>query len=219
MELSLAIDASVSILEGVSGKEIVEAGWKFDPPKVLSDVFESVLGAILVDSGYDYDKTVSILEHIMSDVLDPLSPSVARDPVSDLVCWMASQGCTSISFQKRSKKVALWETSGIAAMVHGVLVVGPIVSSSFAVARFVAAERALAILKDPESEKCLVRICSCSRAMAIDDVMAVDSLMIEDEEFAEPADDGSSDTDGVEEVDSILNQFEDSTFLEIPSQD
>ena len=99
IELTLAIDVSVSILSGASGKEIIQTGWKFDPPKALSDVFESVIGAILVDSGYDYEKTVSVLEHVMSDVLEPLSPSVARDPVSDLTCWMASAGCTLISFQ------------------------------------------------------------------------------------------------------------------------
>jgi endoribonuclease Dicer len=99
VELSIAIDVSVSILSGASGEEIIQSGWKFDPPKALSDVFESVIGAVLVDSGYDYEKTVSVLEHVMSDVLDPLSPSVTRDPVSDLICWMASAGCTSISFQ------------------------------------------------------------------------------------------------------------------------
>ena len=99
IELSLSIDVSVSILSGASGKEIIDSGWKFDPPKALSDVFESIIGAVLVDSGYDYEKTVAVLEHVMSDVLDPLSPSVARDPVSDLVCWMSREGCTSISFQ------------------------------------------------------------------------------------------------------------------------
>lgn len=54
--------------------------------------------------------------------------------------------------------------------------------------------------------------------MAIDDMMTADSIIIEDEGVAEPPDDGSSDTDGDEEVD-FLNQIEDSTFLEIPSQD
>lgn len=99
MELSLSIDVSVSILTGASGKEIIDSGWKFDPPKAISDVFESVIGAVLVDSGYDYEKTVAVLEHVMSDVLDPLTPSVARDPVSDLICWMSREGCTSVSFQ------------------------------------------------------------------------------------------------------------------------
>lgn len=99
LELSLAIDRSVPILAGASGKDIIDAGWKFDPPKALSDVFESVIGGVLVDSGYDYEKVVSVLEHVMSDVLDPLSPSVARDPVSDLTCWMAKAGCRLLSFE------------------------------------------------------------------------------------------------------------------------
>lgn len=99
VELSLAIDLAVPILSSIPGKEIIEAGWKFDPPKALSDVFESVIGAVLVDSDYDYEKTVSVLEHVMSDILDHITPSVARDPVTDLVCWMSAAGCRSISFQ------------------------------------------------------------------------------------------------------------------------
>lgn len=92
--------------------------------------------------------------------------------------------------RKRSKKVKLWECDGIAVVVHGVLVVGPIISSSLAVARFLAAERALVILKNPESEKCLSRICVCGREMEIDDddMLAIDSLITGDEEAADPPD-------------------------------
>ena len=87
-------------------------------------------------------------------------------------------------YRKRSKQVKLWECDGIAVVVHGVLVVGPIISSSLAVARFLAAERALVILKDPESEKCLTQICVCGREMEIDDdMLAVDSLATGDEEI------------------------------------
>ena len=83
-------------------------------------------------------------------------------------------------------------------MVHGVLVVGPIISSSLAVARFLAAERALVILKDPESEKCLTQICICGKEMAIDDMLAVDSLAVGDEMFADfPGSSDLEDTDGV----------------------
>lgn len=84
-------------------------------------------------------------------------------------------------------------------MVHGVLVVGPIISSSLAVARFLAAERALVILKDPESEKCLSRICICAQEMAIDDMLDVDSLAFGDEMlFADFP--GSSDLENTDEV-------------------
>ena len=84
-------------------------------------------------------------------------------------------------------------------MVHGILVVGPIISSSLVVARFLAAERALVILKDPESEKCLTRLCICGQEMAIDDMLAVDSLAVGDEMlFADfPPSSDLEDTDGV----------------------
>lgn len=99
--------------------------------------------------------------------------------------------------RKKSKKVKLWECDGIAVVVHGVLVVGPIISSSLAVARFLAAERALVILKDPESEKCLTKICICGREMAIDDMLDVDSLTTGDEEMLLADLPGSSDLDEV----------------------
>ena len=76
-------------------------------------------------------------------------------------------------------------------------------------ARFLAAERALVILKDPESEKCLTQICVCGREMAIDDMLAVDSLTIGDEMFADLPD--SSDLEDTDEV--KLN------LLSEPSQD
>ena len=66
IELSLSIDVSVSILSGASGKEIIESGWKFVPPRVLSDVFESVVGAILVDRVVTItSKIVAVLEHVV----------------------------------------------------------------------------------------------------------------------------------------------------------
>ena len=116
-------------------------------------------------------------------------------------------------YRKRSKQVKLWECDGIAVVVHGVLVVGPIISSSLAVARFLAAERALVILKDPESEKCLPRICICGREMTIDDdMLAVDSLATGDEEMLFADLPGSS-------SDLMLLDEVNLTVLSEPSQD
>ena len=47
VELNLSIDVSASILWGASGKEIINSGWKLDPPKAISDVFESVIRSSL----------------------------------------------------------------------------------------------------------------------------------------------------------------------------
>ena len=96
MELHVAIDRAVSVLDSLSAEEVVKNGWKYDPPKALSDLFESVVGAVLVDSGYDYEKTTAVLEYVMEDVLEVLSPSLVKDPISELLEWTARAGCTQI---------------------------------------------------------------------------------------------------------------------------
>ena len=99
MDLNMAVDRSVLVLDSLSAEEIVKNGWKYDPPKALSDLFESVVGAVLVDSGYDYEKTAAVLEYVMEVVLEVLSPSLAKDPVSELMEWAASTGCTRIEIK------------------------------------------------------------------------------------------------------------------------
>lgn len=94
----MAINGYVPMLNAASSEEIVNKGWKYDPPKALSDVFESVMGAIFVDTGYDYDKTAAVVEYVMEDVLSVLSPSLTKDPVSDLLEWAGKAGCTEVVF-------------------------------------------------------------------------------------------------------------------------
>ena len=60
----------------------------------ISDVFESVMGAVLVDSGYNYEKAATVAEIVMEDVLGELSLDMATNPVSELLEWLAKQGCT-----------------------------------------------------------------------------------------------------------------------------
>ena len=67
-------------------------------------------------------------------------------------------------------------------------------------ARFVAAERALAILKDQESDKCLTQICTCGQAMLTDDMLDINSLATEDEMFSDLPNDGLADLEDTEEV-------------------
>ena len=99
VELSLAISRCVPLLESASGEDIVENGWRYDTPKPMSDVFESVLGAVFIDSAYNYETTSSVIESIMEDILTPLSPSSCKNPISRLLEWAASAGCRHISFQ------------------------------------------------------------------------------------------------------------------------
>lgn len=93
MGLYKSIDAYVGPFHAISPQEIVDRGWRYDPPKAISDVFESVVGAVLVDSGYDYEKTAVVVEVVMWDVLEALEVDSVKDPVSELVEWMAREGC------------------------------------------------------------------------------------------------------------------------------
>jgi endoribonuclease Dicer len=98
VDLTEEIERYVPLLQATSGEEIIRRGWRYDPPKALSDVFESIMGAVLVDSGYNYERAAAIVEFVMQDVLVALSPSLSRDPVSELMEWGAGLGCTNITF-------------------------------------------------------------------------------------------------------------------------
>ncbi|EMD31676.1 hypothetical protein CERSUDRAFT_127243 [Gelatoporia subvermispora B] len=72
--LSAAIGKYVPILKDISNLDIINNGWKQDPPKAISDVLESVLGAVLVDCGYDFEKAAAVVELTMADLLAVLTP-------------------------------------------------------------------------------------------------------------------------------------------------
>lgn len=102
VELSMAISKYVPVLQATSSEEIIHSGWKHDPPKAISDVLESVLGALFVDMNYNFEKASSVVEEVLKELLDVLSPDMPRDPVSELMVWSAQAGCRKISFRSVS---------------------------------------------------------------------------------------------------------------------
>ncbi|EGO21809.1 hypothetical protein SERLADRAFT_441040 [Serpula lacrymans var. lacrymans S7.9] len=165
VELSSAINRHVPILESTSVEDIINKGWKYDPPKALSDVLESVVGAIFVDSAYNFEKVASVVELIMSDVLELLSPNLPKDPVSELMVWAASSGCRRISFRKTQSHAELRRNDSVSVVVHDVVVAGPITASNLSLSKGLAAERARILLDDHSSDQCLTSLCDCSMAM------------------------------------------------------
>ncbi|KAJ7771608.1 hypothetical protein B0H16DRAFT_1410076 [Mycena metata] len=168
VELSMEIERYVPQLEACSGEEIVQCGWRYDPPKALSDVFESVVGAVLVDSNYNYERTESVVEFVMQDVLEALTPNTRRDPITQLMEWADTSGCISskqIIF-KKTTSTSPGSATTVTTLVHGVVVADPVVSSSALVAKQLAAERALAVLADSTNEKSIARLCDCRKARA-----------------------------------------------------
>lgn len=97
--LSSAISRYVPVLEELTFEDIVHKGWKHDPPKAISDVLESIVGAVLVDSGYNYELTVAVTEILLEDLLCVLTPSLQKDPISDLMIWTSVSGCRRIAFR------------------------------------------------------------------------------------------------------------------------
>ena len=80
-------------------EEVVCNGWKHDPPKVLSDLTESVLGAMWVDSGYDYPRARAIVLKVMHPLLERLRPDLPKDPCSELMIWVGRKGCSKTKFK------------------------------------------------------------------------------------------------------------------------
>ncbi|TFK25811.1 type III restriction enzyme [Coprinopsis marcescibilis] len=185
VELYRAIDMYVPVLDAISDEEIVSHGWKYDPPKAISDVFESLIGAVFVDSGYDYERVSVLVEDVMGGVLEHLALSLAKDPISEFTEWMAKEGCKQkVVFKKHVKPQRDLTGFGLIVQVHDIVVVGPIIASTQNVAKFIASQRAFSLVSDPESEFSLDKICNCGKQMDVDGIketpsQVTDSTVIE----------------------------------------
>jgi endoribonuclease Dicer len=94
--LAAAVEKYIPTLQATSSRDIVLQSWAHDPPKVLSDIFESLVAAVLIDSGYNFDKTMCIVETAMESILEVLSPDLPPEPVSAFYLWAAKSGCKRI---------------------------------------------------------------------------------------------------------------------------
>jgi endoribonuclease Dicer len=98
-DLGIAVSHYLTILETCTYEDMVLAGWKYDPPKVISDLTESVIGAMFVDSDWDYELCKDIIEKLFKPLLDLLRPDLPRDPPGELLMWVAKSGCRKTKFK------------------------------------------------------------------------------------------------------------------------
>jgi endoribonuclease Dicer len=179
--LTAAIEKYLPTLQATSSRDIVLQSWAHDPPKVISDIFESLVAAILIDSGYDFDKTMCIIETAMQCILEVLSPDLPPEPVSAFYLWAAKSGCKRIHLgwvtrcnlpifafhvdlilsRKSCSRPEFKRNDTISVFVHDTVVVGPVTASSLPVARAFASEHARMILQAADSDKALAKICDC----------------------------------------------------------
>lgn len=161
-ELSIAISRYVPILEETSTEEMVLKSWAHDPPKVISDVLESLVAAILIDSAYNFEKTSAVVEELMQDALDALSPDMPPDPVSALLVWAARSGCRRIYLRKSRGRPESKQNDAVCVVVHDTVVAGPMTASKLSVAKAFVCEKACMILQHARSPRCLHQLCDCS---------------------------------------------------------
>lgn len=91
--LQKAMNSFAAEIEEVSLEEILRSCWKIDAPKAISDVFEAIFGAIFVDSNFNLELTFHHIHRVMGDIMEFIAPDMPGDPTSELVRWVAGQGC------------------------------------------------------------------------------------------------------------------------------
>ena len=92
------------------------------------------------------------------------------------------------------------EREGMAAIVHGIIIAGPVFSSSTSLSKFAVAERALVDLQNPQSEKHVERICTCRSDMHVDNLAEADATL--------------SNIDDEREISALLSRMESETPME-----
>ena len=182
--LTTAVEKYIPTLQATSSRDIVLQSWAHDPPKVISDIFESLVAAVLIDSGYNFDRTMCIVETAMQCILEVLSPDLPPEPVSAFYLWAAKSGCKRIhlrcvpgavanirvftwsTYRKSCSRPEFKRNDTICVVAHDTIVVGPVTASSLPVARAFASEHARTILQAADSDNALVRLCDCKEQEA-----------------------------------------------------
>ncbi|KAF8610458.1 hypothetical protein BDV93DRAFT_430981 [Ceratobasidium sp. AG-I] len=162
--LQKAMTSFATEVTDISFEEILVSCWKIDAPKAISDVFESIFGAIFVDSRFNLELTFGILDRVMSEIMKYISPDMPGDPTSELIRWVAAQGCEAqgTTIFSTGKSTAPHDT--VETTLHGRLIARKTAATS-KLARPMAAEETLAILKNNDHQYALSKICSCPRAV------------------------------------------------------
>ncbi|KAA1110895.1 Dicer-like protein 1 [Puccinia graminis f. sp. tritici] len=94
VEAIKAIEPFTSIEEFFSNLENLFV--VFDPPKILNDVLEAIVGAVFIDSRFDLPTVYRTIDKIFEDVTPGLSRIVARDPLSTMLRLRDQYQCAEL---------------------------------------------------------------------------------------------------------------------------
>ncbi|KAL8287547.1 hypothetical protein RQP46_003405 [Phenoliferia psychrophenolica] len=140
-----------------------DLSWSWDPPKILGDIFEAVLGSIVVDDGFRLETVFGVLDQVYAEIMPHLQAIERRDPVSKLVMFYQLRHCVGIKIKvipTKDPKSTLPEYQATSTF-HSDTVLATCTSSSKAVARQLAARATLAYFEKPGGEA-LFDKCTCT---------------------------------------------------------
>lgn len=74
--------------------------WLWDPPKVLGDVLEAIIGSIFEDSGFDLPTTYQVLYKLYGGLLDEIQNDGNANPYGQLAAWRMQHAPTSLHIRQ-----------------------------------------------------------------------------------------------------------------------
>ena len=78
-------DRPLNIFGALEDMDITQGIEEVESPKIISDIFESVAGAIYLDSGRKLDEVWRVYSRIMKDIIIEYRKSVPKSPISELL--------------------------------------------------------------------------------------------------------------------------------------
>ena len=99
IQLMKAMKEAADTFDSMSFVDVVDSMWRLDVPKALSDVVEAVLGAVLIDSSYDYELARDVVLRLLKEPLEYVHPQLTDDPIHEFLKWVGKFGCGQVRFR------------------------------------------------------------------------------------------------------------------------
>ena len=99
IQLMKAMKEAADTFDLMSFVEVVDSMWRLDVPKALYDVVEAVLGAVLIDSSYDYELARDVVLRLLKEPLEYVHPQLADDPIHEFLKWVGKFSCGQVRFR------------------------------------------------------------------------------------------------------------------------
>lgn len=95
--LDKAMRAAVDQAASLGWSDMLDSlTWLWDPPKVLGDVLEAIIGSVFVDVGFQLEPVLEILDRLYEAVLLLMKDEEQKDPISTLTHFKQVIRCKKI---------------------------------------------------------------------------------------------------------------------------